>query len=480
MPVVLRQAGQEALGVYAVVIQCVGYLTLTDLGFGAATSRYLAQAHGSADGGERFSSVIGTARLFSLGSNTLFFLLCCGLVWLLPSLVAAPPSLIAQGRWALALVAIWSLIRTPLAVSAAALAATQQLARANLAATVGNAFRIVASLALVVGGGGLFGLLLGHLLGEVATLVLQALMFRATGPHRRPAWALQDRALAREMLGFGIRAFGISVGVRLIFQTDAIVVGYLFGSAAASVYYSTQIPATILYNVPLRIADNASPAVNELWARGEVQALRRAYLRLLRYSLLIAIAFGIGIVGLNGALVGVWLGPAQYAGVSMSVALGLFTAMINASHVGFVFVIASGRISTLGGLVLAEGVANLALSFMLGRAMGLPGVMWATVLTNVVSSGYLCWKAQRLLAITWRDTFAELKGLATAATAGLVFLGVLHAGAPVSGWSGLLLAGGALVAVYGLVAWRTAITPEERMWVKSQLARVVRGIGSAT
>ena len=45
MPVVLRRAGQEALGVYAVVLQIVGYLALTDLGFGAATSRSLAQAH---------------------------------------------------------------------------------------------------------------------------------------------------------------------------------------------------------------------------------------------------------------------------------------------------------------------------------------------------------------------------------------------------------------------------------------------------
>jgi O-antigen/teichoic acid export membrane protein len=477
MPVVLRQAGQEALGVYAVVIQCVGYLTLTDLGFGAATSRYLAQAHGSVDGGERFSSVIGTARLFSLGSNALFFLLCCGLVWLLPSLVAAPPSLIAQGRWALALVAIWSLLRTPLVVSAAALAATQHLARANLAATVGNAFRIVASLALVVGGGGLFGLLLGHLLGEVATLLLQGLMFRAVGPNPRPAWALKDRALAREMLGFGIRAFGISVGVRLIFQTDAIVVGYLFGSAAASVYYSTQIPATILYNVPLRIADNASPAVNELWARGEKDRLRAAYLKLLRYTLLVAVPLGLGVAGLNGTLVRAWLGPAQYAGASMSLALGIFTVLINASHVGFVIVIASGRIGTLGGLVLAEGLANLALSFVLGRALGLPGVMWATVITNLVSSSYLCWKAQHVLAIPWRDTVAALRGLAVPVSAGVAFLWAVHAWLGVEGWAGLLLAGTGLVAIYGFFAWRMAITAEERGWAMSLLARIAGTAG---
>lgn len=479
MPVVLRRAGQDALGVYAVVIQCVGYLTLTDLGFSSAVGRYLAQASGAADGGARFSRVVATARLFSMGSNALFFVLCGALAWSLPVVVSAPPSLISQGRWALALLAGWSLLRTPLAVSAAVLTATQHLARANLAAAAGNAFRILASLALVLAGGGLFGLLLGHLLGEVMTLSVQYAMCRVIGAIPKRVAAPYDRALVSEMLGFGLRAFGISVGVRLIFQTDAIVVGHLFGSAAASVYYSTQIPATILYNVPLRISDNAAPAVNELWGRGAIESVRRAYLRLLRYTLLVAAVFGVGVIALNGALVRVWLGPAQFAGTSMSVALGLFTVLLNTSHVGFVVVMASGRIGTLGGLVLAEGIANLALSILLGRAMGLPGVMWATVVTNLVSSGYLFVRAQRVLELRWRDTFAALKGLVLPIGAGVTLAIMLNAGASVTSWSGLLAAGAALVTVYGTLAWRQAVTPEERSWVRARLARIAGTSGAS-
>ena len=52
---------------------------------------------------------MSTARLFNLFSNALFFVLCAGLIWALPHVVAASPSLIAQGRWALALVALWGL-----------------------------------------------------------------------------------------------------------------------------------------------------------------------------------------------------------------------------------------------------------------------------------------------------------------------------------------------------------------------------------
>jgi O-antigen/teichoic acid export membrane protein len=479
MPIVLRRAGQEAVGVYAVVIQCVGYLTLTDLGFGAATSRYLAQAHGAPEGGERFARVLSTARLFSLFGNLLFFVLCSGLVWFLPRLVAASPTLIAQGRWALVLIAIWSLLRTPFAVVASALAATQHLAHSNVGAAIGNAFRLVASLALVLGGAGLFGLLLGHLLGEVATLLLQASMFRATGARPRLTWSIQDRSLAREMIRFGVGAFAASIGVRLIFQTDAIVVGYLFGAAAASVYYSTQIPPTILYNVPLRISDNAAPAINELWVLRDIAALRRAYARLLRYTMIVALLFAIGIVGLNGPLVTAWLGPEQYAGTSMSLALGVFTAMINASHVGLAFVIASGRIGTLGGLVLAEGVANLMLSVVLGRVIGLSGVMWATVVTNFISSGYLCWKVQAVLAIPWRDTGRALAGLVIPAAGGLAWMGLLCATAPIVGWRPLVLAGAGLFAVYGLLAWRLAVTAEERAWLAHRMQKTFRRSSAA-
>ena len=67
---------------------------------------------------------------------------------------------------------------------------------------------------------------------------------------------------------------------------------------------------------------------------GQPRGAPKAYLRLLRYTLLVALLLGIGIVGLNGTLVAAWLGPASTPARLMSLALGIFTVLINASHVG--------------------------------------------------------------------------------------------------------------------------------------------------
>jgi len=62
-PVVLRVAGQEVLGAYSFLMQMIAWGALTDMGFGVAASRSLAQAHGLSDR-HLFCEIFTTARTF--------------------------------------------------------------------------------------------------------------------------------------------------------------------------------------------------------------------------------------------------------------------------------------------------------------------------------------------------------------------------------------------------------------------------------
>ena len=247
VPVVLRIAGQEVLGAYSFLMQMVSWAALTDLGFGVATGRNLAQAYGMDDQRKRFCTVFITGRTFYLASNVAFAVLVLIIGWKVNSLMSMSYSVESQARLSLFLLAIWIAIRTPVSLYGNALIATQNLAAVNAIAAMGSALRLLLSLGLVALGAGLIGLMSANVVAEAITFIIQRAWYRKLYPDDQFGWGIPDRALFREMLGFGLTYMVMIVASRLSANTDSIIVGYLQGAAAVSVYYTSQMPGTILY-----------------------------------------------------------------------------------------------------------------------------------------------------------------------------------------------------------------------------------------
>jgi len=476
-PLVLRMAGQESLGAYALLMQVVGYLAMTDLGFSVTLNRYLAQAHGHDDAGKRFRDVLSTARTFLFGSNLLFAVLTLILSLKVDVLFSLSPQVAAQARQGLTLMALWALVRTPWTVYGIGLNATQNLAAANFIGIIGNAARLIFSLGLVYAGGGLAGLILANVLAEVLSTALSALKFRTLYPLHRPVWGLPDTALFREMLRFSGQAMLINIAWRLVYYTDNIVIGSIYGAVAASIYYSTQMPATIGFTILNRVSDNVAPAINELYARGEAAKLRENFLRLHRLNMLLVLPLVSGLLLLNGRLIALWVGSGQYAGELMTAALAAFAFLITVSHVCNTFVFASGKIRVYSFVTVLEGVSNLGLSILLGKYLGLAGVMWASVITHLPTTAYLMIVAMRSMKISFSECLRVC-------VVPLVL--PIGAGYAAGAWSGELLADRGwftliaqaiiLLTVYGGTAYRLCLTRCEREMISAQLLRVVQRV----
>ena len=406
-PLVLRVTGQETLGAYAVLMQAIEYLALVDLGFGVALGRYLAQACGYEDGRRRFRDVFRTGRTFYLASNTVFGILLVGFSAYAGTLFSLSSSVEHQARIGLWILAAWSVVRTPLAVYSGALIATQNLAAANLISISGNAVRLLSALGLVMMGMGLIGLMLANVLAEVVTFVLQRWYYSRLYPDDRFGWGIPDSRLFREMIRFSAGFLLVIIGGRLALSTDALVVGKLFGGAAASVYYTTQMPTFLLVALIWKIADNAAPALNELHGRQAIVPLQRAYLRLLRYSLLLAVGLALGLLAFNRMLITLWVGEAQYAGRVMTVALALYCIGAAANHVNALVLMVHGTMRCLSIWSIAGGVANLILSVCLGKVIGLQGVMVATTVVDAVGLVILGSYGLRLFKVTFLEAWRE-------------------------------------------------------------------------
>lgn len=473
-PVVLRLAGQDTLGVFAILMQALGYLALVDLGFSVALGRYLAQAHGHDDGGKRFRDILTTGRTFLLVSNLLYAGLILALQIWIDDLFSLGPDLTAEARSGLDVLMWWAVIRTPWMIYSSGLNASQNLAAVNLIATGGNASRLLLSLALLFAGGGLVGLVVANVASEAVTNVISGWYFRHLYPDRKPAWGIPDRGLFREMLQFGLQIFLINVSTRLVLYTDNLVVGYLYGAAATSIYYATQMPAAVGYNLVNRLSDSAGPAINELYAREMQESLRNTFLRLCRYTMLLALPLAAGLVLLNGRMIALWVGSAQYAGEPMTLTLAAFVILIIVSHGTNPFIMATGRIRVLTYLALIEGIANLALSLWLGHLLGLWGVMLATVITHSVGTVYMQGRAMREFAISIREYAAHcISPVVVPVTAGFLGAYVITTALPSAGWLPLLAITTAFTLIYIGLAYKFALDKAERTGIGKLLLRAV-------
>lgn len=382
VPLILRIAGKEVLGAYAILFQAIVQIGMVDLGMGTAMSRFLAYAYGLDDRWNNFKDVLSTGRTFLLFTNLIYALILLILSFFVGPLFSLSAAVEQQVKISLYIFAIWTIIRTPLVVYGFALIAVQKLADYNYIGLLGNLLRFVGALVLVSTGTGLIGLMFANVLSEAVMFLCFRWRFLHSSPNLRLVWKILNKKTLKSMLKFGLLSMVFSIGTRLTYNTDNIIVGYLFGAVAASIYYSTQVPAFMGYNLLWKLPQNASPAVVELFARKDMDTLRSSYYRLSRYILLLAFPLALGILLFNRSMIELWTGLEQYAGNLMTISLSIFTFSATMTCLNATYLFALGNIRNLAFSTIISGFIKVGLSFWLGHLLGLPGVMLASVIAD--------------------------------------------------------------------------------------------------
>ncbi len=406
-PLILKVAGQEVLGAYSIIMQIIGYGILLDLGFSVALSRFLSQACGENDSKGRFTEIFTIGRVFLLITNLVFSLLILLVALNIGNLIVASESILTQARFALCFLAVWTIVRTPLALYNHGLMATQNMVAANIIAIVGNMSRLLLSLLLVYTGFGLVGLIAANVFSEGFSFAMQMKYFKKKYSYYSFGWKVTNNKLFKEIFFFGVKYWGVNLAVVLFLGSDSIIVGNLYGASAASVFYTTKIPAFLLFQFIFRLSDNAAPATNELFAQGNFDAVRSAYLKILRYSLLLALPLVIGIIGFNEAVITAWVGAAQYAGNIMSLAIAAFVLTQVVNHINAMITLAAGDMRWWTTVSIVTALMSLILSYWLGKMFGMQWVMVAIAFMDIPNAIFLFKRSMAGLKLSvmqiWRD-----------------------------------------------------------------------------
>lgn len=424
-PLILAVAGAETLGAYAAISQVLALLAILDVTGSWSLDRFLAQAVGRDDGGERFTTVFTTARTVLLITNCAYAILVVIGTFFVAGAFHLSPGVARQARYALYVIAVWAIVKTIFAAYGNASVANQDIAATNLISTLLNIGRSLASLLFVALGGGLFGLMLAGTVVEAGGSFLYRWRFRKLNPGFRASWGIPDKRLLREMLRFGGYTTVMSVGNRLFLSSGNMLAGFTNGAVAAGDFYSTQMPALTSYNLLYSFTESSTPAVHELYGRGEMAKVSNAFTRLLRLTLMMTFPLAIALVLFNKDLVTCWVGPKMYAGALLTNLMAVYVAVAAIQGLAMLFSYVAGWVRLLAVTSFLQGIANFGLGFYLGKSIGLAGIMLAIVLVMSPQLLILLYKLNRFLQVNCAmqilsAVLRSLVPLALAASAGLL------------------------------------------------------------
>lgn len=414
-PFLIRTLGTDGHGTWTLVVSLVGYLTLLALGVPMASVRYFAE-HVAKDEREELREAVGAcAGLYTLLGGVALIL--GGGLYAFFSIVyvesgAVPAHLATPSRIALALfvlqIALGFFTQLPYGLLAAGhrfipravIVSVSQLIKLGLIVGLLSWTRSLPLLAAI------------HVGLMLLEFVAATWIVRRLHPDVSFVPRGVDAQVIRRIATFSLFAMLLNVGIRLSFQTDALVIGR-FVDVSENPYYSVA-NSLIVYLTELLVGIGAvvMPLTISLRAKGDELALRSAFLKWSKVAFAISLLACLGVHVLGGRFIALWMDDPVFAARAAPVLQTLVYSCVlflPARGVALPTLMGVGdaRVPALGFLV--AGIANVVLSIALASAgFGLVGVALGTAFPNLAFALLLLDRALREVGLSGRAYFAHV------------------------------------------------------------------------
>ena len=383
-PVLIRHLGATAFGIYLLAVSTGGAMMLLDLGFSAATLRFVAQdlAAGRASAA---ADVIATSLVFYGGIGAVGALVIGALAPFCPHIFKIDARLAGDAVVVFRLAGLQFAAYLPAMVFVSIAKAVGRFDRAAIFVFLFSLTCSGCATVAVLAGAGLARAMTAVVIANFTALTLIAFdglrLCRDYGIRMR-----QARPVAfRRMLGFGWALTVNSIAGFFLYQIQRFLVGVAMGPAAVSIYQAAAVAPSKLHAAVNAASEVMFPLAS---ASRDRASLRRMYLRMLGVSALAALAGFAGLVVLAKPLLALWLGARMAASVAPLVpvfALAYFFLALSPAPFHLVNGMGRPGLNTL--FYVANALVNVALigAFAL-RGLTLMKFAWAFAASNIVTS----------------------------------------------------------------------------------------------
>ena len=199
------------------------------------------------------------------------------------------------------------------------------------------------------------------------------------------------------LYGFGLPSFFIMFAVRLVSFSDTTIIGIMLGASSVALY---ALPLQLMEYARATVGGFTSvllPRLTELATRGDLAAMRAAYLSATRIACFLTAWLAGTLMTIGPTFLNRWVGdtfgaPAQWVLIFLAVAA---FGQVLTIHAPLGFYQAMHVVGFPAKVLMLEALLNLALSIWLAPRLGITGVALATALPALLMSAvvlppYLC------------------------------------------------------------------------------------------
>ena len=382
MPFLIGELGDRWYGIWAIIAGFTGYYFLLDFGLSAAMSRFASKAIASDDRTE-VNTVLSTGFFIFTGLGLFVVVVSCAVAYAAKFFLPTPEEI--------------ELVRMLILLQGAGMG-LNFASKAFGGLTIGHMrFDLSASITLVrviletiaifwflSRGYGILALAVISFIATIVVNIAEYVLAKYLTPYMRVSRQFFSQSLAREMLGFSVWSFVISLANTVRNQIDMAVIAAFLGSAMVTHY---QVGARlVMYGLMLlnRATDMFTPLFTRLHTQDDKAGLREKFLLMTKLNTMLGVIGGGLLILLGEAFIRRWMGPDYLDAypVLLVLSVALITEAICYPSQNMLPALAKHKAYAL--LTLGEWVVNITLSIILIQQIGIVGVAWGSAIPMVV------------------------------------------------------------------------------------------------
>jgi O-antigen/teichoic acid export membrane protein len=450
VPLALHFLSRAEFGLWALMVQVSGYLSLVDVGMSSSTALFLIDHKDHPERGE-YGSVLQTGQLVLFVQGVLITVVGCFLSPWLAQLLDIPPAL----RHSFVVLTCWqsALLGAMMATKTLShlLYAHQRMDVVNYSQPLGYAVMTIVLWIALRRGAAVYSVLWANATGWLVSTVI--LVVACAKLHLFPppgAWGRASVARFKQLFGFGKDMFLISLGEQLISASQTILISRTLGLEMVAVWSVSTKVFSMVWLVTRRILDYSVPPLAEMRVRNEHVQLRDRFKAVTVVSASIGGLAAVLIVACNTSFVTVWTHGRITWTVGKDVLLGAWLIVLAVRHCLISLVGVTKDVRFMRFIFLLEGVVFVILASLAARWVGLGGLIGSSIVcTAGISGAYGLWRSSEYFGISMSEIgWNWLKPMRRSMLALVpLTIAIYWLSEPLTDWARVVLRGGLLTNV---------------------------------
>jgi O-antigen/teichoic acid export membrane protein len=402
-PFVVHHLGNVTYGVWVLTLSFASYMNLLDLGLRGAVTRFVSK--GVAQGNyEESSQAVSGALWIRLWISLAIVAVGFGLSVVFHHIFAIPVELQRDARLAILITCVSVAITLWSGVFGSVLAALHRFDLTSSVSILQTCFRGAGLVWLLRSGHGILALATWELCTSLVANGANILLAFRAFPQLKVVFGRPSAATLGKLWNYSFYVFVIHTSVQVAYYSDNLVVGAFLSPAAVTVYAIGGMLIAYARSIITSMTSTFTPLASSYDAVGNYDNLRRLVIHGTRAALVVALPIEAALFFRGHTFIRLWMGE-QYAQPSGTVLrillLAILFASANTTSVGIVF--GMEKLKPVAIWAVGEAAANLILSIILVRRIGIYGVAWGSAIPSVFCE-LILWPAyvSKLVAIPVR------------------------------------------------------------------------------